>query len=144
MLEHVLCANKKWKIDYRWELLVPHLVPEQSWDMVTMLFGSMIFVFDWFWYATFFLEPKDCSTDYTATLFFKNVYSIGMCPKYCKWLSYPSFMGKLWMELLKLLVSDLYFSSSFHSQANGKWNGWMHYWSVISDTFFFSSNQGVG
>ena len=84
-------------------------------------FGSIMVIMDRFTkYATFVPTSADCKVDEAARLFFKNVVKLWGLPKSIISDRDPRFTGKFWRELLKLLGTDLNFSTSFHPQSDGQ------------------------
>ena len=89
-------------------------------DYITSLpksegFGCIIVVVDRFSkYGVFVLTPKDCSAEQTAQRFFKNVVKYWGLPKTIISDRDSRFMGKFWMELFRIMGSDLNMSTSMH------------------------------
>ncbi|KAG8379886.1 hypothetical protein BUALT_Bualt07G0135900 [Buddleja alternifolia] len=63
---------------------------------------------------------RDCTAEEAARAFFKNVVKYWGLPKSIISDRDPRFTGRLWTELLKLLGSELCFSTSFHPQTDGQ------------------------
>ena len=83
--------------------------------------GSIIVVVDRFSkYATFIAAPKDCTAEETTRLFLKNVVKYWGLPKFIISDRDSRFTGKFWMELFKLMGTELHFSTSFHPQTDGQ------------------------
>ncbi|RVW23474.1 RNA-directed DNA polymerase-like [Vitis vinifera] len=113
-------------------LLEPLPIAERPWDSVTMDFiiglpksevsGSIIVVMDRFSkYATFIAASTDCTAEETMRLFLKYVVKYWGLPRFIINDRDPRFTGKFWMELFKLMGSELHFSASFHpSEATNK------------------------
>ena len=108
----------------------PLLTAERPWESVTMDFviglpksennDSIIVVVDRFSkYATFITTPIDYTVKNTTRLFLKHVVKYWGLLKYIISDRDPRFTGKFWMELFKLMGSELHFSTSFHLQTNG-------------------------
>ena len=111
-------------------LLKPLPIAERSWESVTMDFviglpksegyGSIIVEVDQFSkYATFIAAPKDCTAEETARLFLKNLVKYWGLPKFIISDCDSCFTRKFWMELFKLMGTELHFSTSFHPQTDG-------------------------
>ena len=107
-------------------LLDPLPISKHPWESVIMDFiiglpktkghGSIIVVVDQFSkYATFIAAPKDCTVEEMTRLFLKNVVKYWGLPKYIISDQDPRLTRKFWMELFKLIKSELHFSTSFHS-----------------------------
>ncbi|KAK2998344.1 hypothetical protein RJ639_023925 [Escallonia herrerae] len=71
-------------------------------------------------YATFVASPADCTVEEAARLFLKNMVKYWGLPKVIVSDRDPRFTGKFWMELFKLLGSELHFSTSFRPQTDGQ------------------------
>ena len=83
--------------------------------------GSIIVVVDRFSkYATFITIPIDCTAEDTTRLCLKHIVKYWRLPKYIIGDRDPRFIGKFWMELFKLMGSELHFSTNFHSQTDGQ------------------------
>ena len=109
----------------------PLPITERPWESVTMDFiiglpkskdnGSIIVVLDRFFkYATFIAIPIDCTAEDTTRLCLKHIVKYWRLPKYIISDRDPRFIGKFWMELFKLMGSELHFSTNFHSQTDGQ------------------------
>lgn len=80
-------------------------------------YGTIIVVVDRFSkYATFF-PGNQCRS---AQLFVKHLLKLWGIPKNIVSDRDPRFTGKFWKELLKLLGTDLAFSTCFHPQTDGQ------------------------
>ena len=110
-------------------LLEPLPIVERPWESVTMDFiigipksegyGSIIVVVDRFSkYATFIASPKGCTVEETIRLFLKNVVKYWGLPKFIISDRDSRFTGKFWIELFKLMGTELHFSTSFHPQTD--------------------------
>ena len=127
----LVCQRDKVEQQQPRGLLEPLPIAECPWESITMDFiiglpksegyGSIIVVVDRFSkYATFITAATDCTTEETARLFLKNVVKYWGLPKYIISDRDPCFTGKFWTELLKLMGSELHFSTSFHPQTDGQ------------------------
>ena len=105
-------------------LLEPLPIAECLYDNVTMDFiielpnsednDYIIVIVDMFSkYATFIASPIDCTAEEMSRLFLKHVVKYWGLPKYIINDCDPHFIGKFWMELFKLMGSELHFSTSF-------------------------------
>ena len=84
-------------------------------------YGSIIVVVDRFSkYATFIAAPKDCTAKEMARLFLKNMVKYWGLRKFIISDRDSRFTGKFWMELFKLMGTELHFSTSFHPQTDGQ------------------------
>ena len=112
-------------------LLEPLPIAEWPWESVTMDFiiglpksegyGYIIVVVDRFSkYATFIAAPKDCTAEETARLFLMNVVKYWGLPNFIISDRDSRFTGKFWMELFKLMGTELHFSTSFHPHTDGQ------------------------
>ena len=73
-----------------------------------------------FKYATFIADPKDCTAEEMARLFLKKVVKYWGLPKFIISDRDSRFTGKFWIELFKLMGTELHFSTSFHPQMGGQ------------------------
>lgn len=95
-------------------------------DFITCLpksdgYGSIIVMVDRFSkYATFIAASIDCTAEEATRLFLKNVVKYWGIPQTIVSDREPRITGRFWTELLKLLGSDLHFSTSFHPQTDGQ------------------------
>lgn len=72
-------------------------------------------------YTTIFIvAPTNCTIKKKMRLFLMHVVKYWGLPKHIISDRHPHFIGKFWMELFKLMGSELHFSTSFHLQRNGK------------------------
>lgn len=71
-------------------------------------------------YATFIPAPKECSVEHVTHLFFKHVIKYWSLLRYTVSDRDTHFTRRFWTELLKLMGSELNFSTSFHPQSNGQ------------------------
>ena len=69
-------------------------------------------------YATFIPVPKKCSSEQAALLFFKHVVKYWGLPRSIMRNRDTCFTGPIWIELFKLIESELNFSTSFHPQSD--------------------------
>ena len=126
-----MCQQDKVEQQQPRGLLEPLPIAERPWDNVTMDFiiglpksedsGSIIVVVDRFSkYATFIATPTDCTAEEMTRLFLKHVVKYWGLPKFIINDRNPRFTGKFWMELFKLMGSELHFSTSFHPQTDGQ------------------------
>ena len=106
-------------------------VPSRLWESISLDFiislsktgdlTSILLVVDRFWkYATFIPALKQCLTDETTRLFFKNVVKYWGVPQNIVSDRDAIFMGSFWSELFNLLGSHLNISSSYHPQIHGQ------------------------
>ncbi|KAI5667635.1 hypothetical protein M9H77_17488 [Catharanthus roseus] len=127
----LICQQDKVEQNAPSGLLDPLPIPKRPWESVSMDFitslpksegfGSIIVVVHRFSkYATFIPAPTDCTAEKTARLFLKNVVKLWGVPSNIVSDRDPRFTGRFWMELLKLLGSDLNFSTSFYPQSDGQ------------------------
>ena len=112
-------------------LLEPLPTASRPWESVTMDFisalpksegcGSIMVVVDRYSkYATFIAAPTDCKADEAAHLFVKHIIKLWGVSKSIVSDQDPHFTGRFWMELFKMLGTDLKFSTSFHPQMDGQ------------------------
>ena len=71
-------------------------------------------------YAVFIPAPDACPAEVAARLFFSNVVKYFGLPKDIISDRDTRFTGKFWVELFKLLGSELKFSTANHPQTNGQ------------------------
>jgi len=148
-------------------LLEPLPIPQRPWESVSMDFivglptsdgyNWMLVVVDrYFKYITFIPAPKEYSAEQAARLFFKHVVKYWGLPRSIVVSDRDTrFTGRFWMELFKLMGSELNFSTSFHPQSDGQTEMvnallelyWKHYvsanqkdWAKLLDVAQFSYN----
>ena len=111
-------------------LLQPFLIPERPWENISMDFitgfpkvrdfKSVFVVVDRFSkYAVFIPAPDACPAEEATKLFFSNVVKHFGLPHDIVSDQDTRFTGKFWVELFKLLSSELKFSTSNHPQTDG-------------------------
>ena len=109
-------------------------------------YGSIIVVVDRFSkYATFIAAPMDCTAEETARLFLKNVVKYWGLPKFIISDRDSRFTRKFWMELFKLMGTELHFSTSFHPKTDGLYlrhfvSAYQTDWAKLLDVAQFSYN----
>lgn len=112
-------------------LLEPLPIPERPWESISMDFiiglpksegcGNIIVVVDRFSkYAIFIPVPSKFSAEDVARLFLKHVVKYWGIPKTIVSDRDARFTGKFWLELFKLMGTELNFSTSFHPQTDGQ------------------------
>ncbi|KAH9750077.1 Endonuclease [Citrus sinensis] len=112
-------------------LLEPLPLATRPWESVSMDFitslpksegcGSIMVVVDRYSkYATFIAAPVNCKADEVARLFVKHIVKLWGVPMSIVSDRDPRFTGRFWMELFKMLGTDLKFSTSFHPQTDGQ------------------------
>ena len=112
-------------------LLQPLPIPERPWENISMDFitgfptvrdfKSVFIVVDRFSkYAVFLLAPDACPVEEAARLFFSNVVKHFGLPKDIVSDRDARFIGRFWVELFKLLGSELKFSTANHPQTDGQ------------------------
>lgn len=83
--------------------------------------GSTIVVVDRFSkYATFIAAPVDCTAEEIAKLFIKHVVKYWGIPEHIVNDRDLRFIEKFWIEVFKLLGTELHFFISFHPQTDGQ------------------------
>ncbi|RVW58793.1 Transposon Tf2-2 polyprotein [Vitis vinifera] len=109
----------------------PLLIPEKPWESISMDFisgfpkvrdfKSVFVVVDRFSkYAVFIPAPDTCPAEEAAKLFFSNVVKHFGLPRDIISDRDARFTGKFWVELFKLLGSELKFSTANHPQTDGQ------------------------
>ncbi|RVX03852.1 Transposon Tf2-2 polyprotein [Vitis vinifera] len=112
-------------------LLQPLPIPEKPWESISMDFisgfpkvrdfKSVFVVVDRFSkYAVFIPAPDTCPAEEAAKLFFSNVVKHFGLPRDIVSDRDARFTGKFWVELFKLLGSELKFSTANHPQTDGQ------------------------
>ena len=112
-------------------LLQPLPIPENPWQSVSMDFisgfpkardcKSIFVVVDRFSkYSVFMAAPEACLAEEAANLFFSHVVKHFGLPKDIINDRDASFTRRFWVELFKLLGSDLNFSTANHPQTDGQ------------------------
>ena len=112
-------------------LLQPLPILERPWENISMdfiigypkvrAFKYVFVVVDRFSkYVMFIPAPDACPTEETTKLFFSNVVKHFGLPKDIVSDRDTRFTGLFWVELFKLLGSELKFSTANHSQTNGQ------------------------
>ncbi|RVW28744.1 Transposon Tf2-11 polyprotein [Vitis vinifera] len=107
----LVCQRDKVEQQQPRGLLEPLPIAECPWESITMDFIIGLPKSEGLW--------LDHSEE-TARLFLKNVVKYWGLPKYIISDRDPCFTGKFWTELLKLMGSELHFSTSFHPQTDGQ------------------------
>ena len=88
-----------------------------------------------------FIEaPKDCTVEETTKLFLMNVVKYWGLPKFIISDRDSRFIGKFWMELFKLMGTELHFSTNFHPQTYGH-TEWVNALLELYLRHFVSANQ---
>ena len=112
-------------------LLQPLPIPEKPWENISMDFitgfpkvrdfKSVFVVVDRFSkYAVFIPAPNACPAKKAAKLFFSNVVKHFGLPRDIVSDRDARFTSKFWVELFKLLGSELKFSTTNHPQTDGQ------------------------
>ncbi|RVW75511.1 Transposon Tf2-2 polyprotein [Vitis vinifera] len=112
-------------------LLQPLPIPEKPWESISMDFitgfpkvrdfKSVFVVVDRFSkYVVFIPAPDTCPAEEAAKLFFSNVVKHFGLPRDIVSDRDARFTGKFWVELFKLLGSELKFSTANHPQTDGQ------------------------
>ena len=112
-------------------LLQPLPIPEKPWESISMHFisgfpkvsdyKSIFVIVDRFSkYAVFIPAPDACPAEVAAKLFFSKVVKYFGLPKDIISDRDARFIGKFWVELFKLLGSELKFSTANHPQTDGQ------------------------
>ncbi|RVW58098.1 Retrovirus-related Pol polyprotein from transposon 17.6 [Vitis vinifera] len=113
----------------RW-VVAPLPIPERPWENISMDFitgfpkvrdfKSVFVVVDRFSkYVVFIPAPDACPAEEAAKLFFSNVVKHFGLPKDIVSDRDARFTGRFWVELFKLLGSELKFSTANHPQTDG-------------------------
>ena len=95
-------------------------------DYITSLpkpegFDCIIVVVDRFLkYGVFIPAPQDCSAEQTTQRFFKDVGKYWGLPKTIISDRDSRFTGKFWMELFRIMGSNINMSTSMHPQTDGQ------------------------
>ena len=127
----IICQQDKVLRAKAFGLLEPLPVPQKPFESVSMDFistlpkvgeyTSILVVVDRFSkYAIFIPAPVNCTAEETAYLFMKNVVKYFGVPQNIVSDRDSRFTGRFWTELLKLLGSQLNFSTSNHPQSDGQ------------------------
>ncbi|KAF7807946.1 Transposon Tf2-2 polyprotein [Senna tora] len=112
-------------------LLEPLPTPDKPWESISMDFitclpksegcGNIMVVVDRFSkYGVFIPMPTKFSAEDAARMFFKHLVKYWGLPKTIVSDRDTRFTGRFWMELFKILGSELNFSTSFHPQTDGQ------------------------
>ena len=112
-------------------LLQPLPIPTRPWDSISMDFitgfpkvrdfKSIFVVVDRFSKYVVFIPASDaCPEEKAAKLFFNNVVKHFGLPRDIVSDRDARFTGRFWVELFKLLGSELKFSTANHPQTNGQ------------------------
>ena len=112
-------------------LLEPLPIPERPWESISMDFitclpksegcSNIMVVVDRFSkYGVFIPVQTKFSAEDAARLFFKYVVKYWGIPKTIVSDRDTRFTGRFWMELFKIIGSELNFSTSFHPQTDGQ------------------------
>ena len=112
-------------------LLQPLPIPEKPWESISMDFitgfpkvrdfKSVFVVVDRFSkYVVFIPAPNACPAEEATKLFFSNVVKHFGLSRDIVSDRDTRFTGKFWVELFKLLSSELKFSTSNHPQTDGQ------------------------
>ncbi|RVW24456.1 Transposon Tf2-11 polyprotein [Vitis vinifera] len=112
-------------------LLQPLPIPERPWESISMDFitgfpkvhdfKSIFVVVDRFSkYVVFIPAPDACPVEEAAKLFFNNVVKHFRLPRNIVTDRDARFTSRFWVELFKLLGSELKFSTTNHSQTDGQ------------------------
>ncbi|RVW30894.1 Transposon Tf2-12 polyprotein [Vitis vinifera] len=127
----LVCQMDKTKRKKAAGLLQPLPIPEKPWESISMDFiigfpkvrdfKSVFVVVDRFSkYAVFIPAPNACPAEEAAKLFFSNIVKHFGLPRDIVSDRDTRFTGKFWVELFKLLSSELKFSTANHSQTDGQ------------------------
>ena len=128
---YLVCQMDKTKRKKAAGLLQPLPIPERPWENISMDFitrfpkvrdfKSVFVVVDRFSkYVVFIPAPDACPTEEAAKLFFSNVVKHFGLPKDIVSDRDARFTGRFWVELFKLLGSELKFSTTNHPQIDGQ------------------------
>ena len=112
-------------------LLQPLPIPEKPWQSISMDFimgfpkarecKSIFVVVDRFSkYSVFMAALEACLAEKATNLFFSHVEKHFGLPKDIINDRYARFTGRFWVELFKLLSSELKFSTANHPQTDGQ------------------------
>ncbi|KAF7807841.1 Transposon Tf2-2 polyprotein [Senna tora] len=112
-------------------LLEPLPTPDKPWESISMDFitcfpksegcdNIMVVVDRFSKYGVFIPMPTKFSAEDAARMFFKHVVKYWGLPKTIVSDRDTRFTGRFWMELFKILGSELNFSTSFHPQTDGQ------------------------
>ena len=112
-------------------LLQPLPIPERPWENISMDFiigfpkvrdfKSVFVVVDRFSKYVVFIPASDaCPEEKAAKLFFNNVVKHFRLPRDIVSDRDARFTGRFWVELFKLLGSELKFSTANHPQTDGQ------------------------
>ena len=127
----LVCQMDKTEMKNAAGLLQPLPIPERPWESISMDFitgfpkvhdfKSIFVVVDRLSkYVVFIPAPDACPVEEATKLFFSNVVKHFGSPRDIVSDQDARFIGRFWVELFKLLGSELKFSTTNHPQTDGQ------------------------
>lgn len=149
----LVCQQDKGEQRNLMGLLEPLPIPGRPWESISMDFiiglskvegyGNIMVVVDMFSkYAIFIPMPISFNVEDAAKAFFQSVVEYYSLPRTIVSDRDPRFTRRFWMELFKIMGTELNFSTSFHSQTDEQ-TKWINALLEMYLHHYVSANQKI-